>query len=202
MKWWAYLAVAVPLVLTPGASTAVVLRNSLTGGVRGGILTAVGANLGSICYGVLCAFGFSLVLAQWPRVWLVLRAAGCVYLAWLGVQSVRRAMAVPSAAPAIKQGPPDDAGFARQGFITNVSNPALATFYFLVLPQFILPGAPVAKAALLLTAVHVSIAFSWHAVWAAAGGTLAHVLGAGWPRRTLDLAAGVALIALALTLVR
>jgi threonine/homoserine/homoserine lactone efflux protein len=202
VRWWGFLAVAVPLVLTPGASTAVVLRNSLAGGVRGGLQTAVGANLGSVCYGVLCALGFSLALAQWPRVWLAMRFIGCVYLAWLGVQSVRRAVAAPAAAPAIRSGPRDDTGFARQGFITNVSNPALATFYFLVLPQFILPGAPVAKAALLLTAAHVSIAFSWHAAWAAAGGTLAHVLGAGWPRRTLDLAAGVALIALAITLVR
>jgi threonine/homoserine/homoserine lactone efflux protein len=202
VRWWGFLAVAVPLVLTPGASTAVVLRNSLAGGVRGGLQTAVGANLGSICYGVLCALGFSLALAQWPRVWIALRLAGCVYLGWLGVQSVRRAAAPPAAAPAMRSGSRDDAGFARQGFITNMSNPALATFYFLVLPQFIQPGAPVAKAALLLTAAHVSIAFSWHAAWAAAGGTLAHVLGAGWPRRTLDLAAGVALIALAIALLR
>ena len=71
-----------------------------------------------------------------------------------------------------------------------------------MLPQFVLPGAPVAKAALLLTAAHVSIAFSWHMAWAAAGGTLAHVIGAGWPRRALDLAAGVALIALAIALLR
>ena len=117
----------VPLVLTPGASTAVVLRNSLAGGVRGGLQTAVGANLGSICYGVLCAFGFSLALAQWPRVWIALRVIGCAYLAWLGMQSLRRA-AAPAGVPAIRSGPRDAAGFARQGFITNVSNPALATF--------------------------------------------------------------------------
>ena len=94
-----------------------------------------------------------------------------------------------------------DARYAREGFITNVSNPALATFYFLVLPQFIVPGAPVARAALLLTAAHVALAFSWHAAWAAAGGTLSHVLASGWPRRVLDLAAGLALVGLAYTIV-
>ena len=73
---WAFLAVAVPLVLTPGASTAVVLRNSLAGGTRAGLETAIGANTGSLVYGLLCAFGFALALQQWPGVWVVLRVVG------------------------------------------------------------------------------------------------------------------------------
>ena len=63
---WGFAAVAVPLVATPGASTAVVLRNSLAGGVRSGIATAVGANTGSICYGLLTAFGVAVALQRWP----------------------------------------------------------------------------------------------------------------------------------------
>src|SRR5262245_39594071 len=90
---WGFLAVTVPLVLTPGASTAVVLRNSLEGGTRAGLATAIGANIGSLCYGVLCAFGFALALSRWPIVWLILRIAGISYLAWLGLQSLRRAIA-------------------------------------------------------------------------------------------------------------
>ena len=85
----------------------------------------------------------------------------------------------------------------KDGFITNVTNPALATFYFIVLPQFIPARAPIVSSALILTAVHISLAVSWHAVWAAAGGTLAVALGAGRPRQILDLATGVALLALA-----
>jgi threonine/homoserine/homoserine lactone efflux protein len=201
VKWWSFLAVAVPLVLTPGASTAVVLRNSLSGGVRGGLETAVGANAGSVCFGLLCAGGFSLALARWPQVWVVLRVAGCLYLAWLGLQSLRRAIAASPLRPSAPKVARADARYAREGFITNVSNPALATFYFLVLPQFIVPGASIARAALLLTAAHVALAFSWHAAWAAAGGTLSHVLASGWPRRVLDLAAGLALVGLAYTIV-
>ena len=106
VKWWSFLAVAVPLVLTPGASTAVVLRNSLSGGVRGGLETAVGANAGSVCFGLLCAGGFSLALARWPQVWVVLRVAGCLYLAWLGLQSLRRAIAASPLRPSSAAGCP------------------------------------------------------------------------------------------------
>ena len=60
---WGFAAFAVPFVATPGASTAVVLRNSVGGGVRSGIATALGVNAGSIAYGLLTAFGLSLARA-------------------------------------------------------------------------------------------------------------------------------------------
>ena len=199
---WAFLAVTVPLVLTPGASTAVVLRNSLARGTRAGLETAAGANAGSLCYGLLCAFGFALALQRWPGVWIVLRGAGVVYLIWLGAQSLGRAFNVRAVGPAAA-----DVGTSsnvhsglqnmREGFITNAANPAIATFYFLILPQFIPVDAPIVSAALLLTAIHIALAASWHAVWAAAGGTLARTLGSGRPRQILDFTAGVALLALA-----
>jgi len=198
---WPFLAVTIPIVLTPGASTAIVLRNSLDGGARAGLQTAFGANVGSLCFGVLSALGFAIALARWPAVWSVLRFVGCVYLAWLGAQSLRRAIWPP--APALRYIPVDPAPAHknfREGFVTNVSNPALATFYFILLPQFIPRGASVIRGALLLTAIHIALAFSYHAAWAAAGGTLSAFLTSGRPRRILDLVAGVALIALAVKL--
>lgn len=204
---WPFLLVAVPLVLSPGASTAVVLRNSLRGGVRAGFETAVGANVGSVCYGLLCAFGFAVALQQWPGAWVVLRAGGIAYLSWLGVQSLRRALrsSAPSArvqAPVREKPSISRLRNYRDGFVTNLSNPALATFYLVVLPQFIPRSTPVVRGALVLTAIHVSLAFSWHLVWASAGGRLARVLSDGWPRRALEGVTAVALLFLAFRMLR
>lgn len=197
---WAFIAITIPLVLTPGASTAVVLRNSIAGGTRAGLVTAVGINTGSFCYGLLTAFGFALALQRWPSVWTVLRAAGLIYLAWLGVQSLRRAAAASHrGAFAIDGRRP--AGAWRnlyEGFVTNALNPAIATFYLVLLPQFIPRDAPITRSALILTAVHISLAATWHVAWAAAGGTLARVLASGRPRRFLEALTGVALLALAI----
>jgi len=166
---WGFVAVTVPLVLTPGASTAVVLRNSLSGGVRAGLVTAVGVNAGSLCYGLLTAFGFALMLQRWPSAWTVLRAGGVVYLAWLGLQSLRRA-ASPSRAAALGSGPTVVRGDwmnLSEGFVTNALNPAIATFYLVLLPQFIPRGAPVAQSALLLTAIHIALPIAATATGAA-----------------------------------
>ena len=197
---WAFTAVTAPLVATPGASTAVVLRNSLAGGARSGVATAVGTNAGSMCYGLLTAFGMSAALERWPLVWLALRIGGAAYLAWLGVRSLQRAVTYtqPDAAIAVLLPRPRLVRSVREGFLTNVLNPSLATFYLVILPQFIPRDAPFVKSALTFTAIHVSMAATWHVAWALAGGTLAETLSRTKPRRVLEALSGTALLALAL----
>lgn len=194
------MTLTIPLVLVPGASTAVVLRNSVAGGTRAGLVTAVGINAGSLCYGLLTAFGFAVALRRWPSAWTAVHAGGLLYLTWLGIQSLRRAAGPERTVERV-----DDRGGARslrqnlyEGLITNLLNPAIATFYLVLLPQFIPARAPVAPSALTLTAVHIVLAVTWHVLWAAAGGTLSRVLSGGRPRRILEGIAGAALLGLAI----
>jgi threonine/homoserine/homoserine lactone efflux protein len=200
---WGFLAVAVPLVLTPGASTAVVLRNSLAGGIRAGVAAAIGANSGSICYGLLSAFGFAFAIQQWPAAWVVLRVAGASYMGWLGAQSLYRAFRPRSlyVAPARAAATRTMWRSLSEGFATNALNPAIAAFYLVLVPQFVPRGAPVVASVLLLTAIHVTLAATWHMTWAAAGGALSRSLSRSRPRQILEGITGVALIALAIKLI-
>ena len=40
------------------------------------VATAIGANTGSICYGLLTAFGVAVALQRWPMVWVVAARGG------------------------------------------------------------------------------------------------------------------------------
>jgi threonine/homoserine/homoserine lactone efflux protein len=195
----AFIAVTLPLVLSPGLSTAVVLRNSVAGGVRAGLETAAGVNAGSACYGLLSAAGVTLALQRWPSAWASFRVAGVAYIAWLGISSVMRAFADDPVLQPVSAGPASRGGAAHlyEGFVTNALNPAIATFYLVVVPQFVPPGAPIARSILILTTVHVALALSWHAVWAAAGGSLARTLSRRRHRQALEIAAGFTLFILA-----
>lgn len=195
---WGFIAVTVPLVMSPGPSTAVVLRNSGFGGVRAGLFTAAGANSGSFCYGLLTAFGFSLALQRWPSAWMALRWAGVVYLSWLGVQSLLRVVRDRSAdrVDSVRAGSTDWGSFTS-GYVTNILNPSLAAFYLIVIPQFVPGGQPFITSVFALTAIHIAVAASWHASWAFAGATLARILARRGPRQVLDAITGAALLVLA-----
>ena len=192
----------VPFVLTPGVSTAVVLRNSLSGGVRAGIHTAAGVNSGSVVYGLVSAFGLAFALRRWPSAWMVLRVSGAAFMLWLGLRSLyaafRRERSRRFVAPDVPTQERSSRQHLLEGFLTNFLNPAIASFYLIVMPQFAPRQLPFVRSVLILTAIHVSLAFSWHIVWAVTGGTMAPILARGWPRRLLDTAAGLALVLLAL----
>ena len=203
MPIWSFLAVAVPLVLTPGASTAIVLRNSISGGVRAGVETAAGVNTGSVAYGLISAFGLAVTLRKWPVVWTALRAGGGIYLAWLATRSLMSAFGPARRAVELERDGQRRPALRnlKEGFLTNLLNPSIASFYLIVMPQFVPRDAPVVRSLLLLTVVHVGLALTWHLVWAAAGGTLSRTLAQGRPRRVLDLVTAVALTFLAVRVV-
>ncbi len=189
----AFMAITIPLVLTPGIATTLVLRTSLLAGVRAGLLTAVGAALGSVAYGLLSGTGTAVLLRAWPRSILVLEICGGAYLAWLGGRAAWRAVRERGGGPAIEP----RAGL-RQGFLANALNPPVALFYFLVVPRFVPANAAVFPSVMVLTGVHVSLAFTWHATCAGAAGVLSHVLASVTARRVIDLTTGIILIAFAI----
>jgi threonine/homoserine/homoserine lactone efflux protein len=200
---WAFVAVTLPLVATPGPSTAVVLRNSIAGGARAGLLTALGCNSASFCYGLLTTFGFAVALQHWPSVWTLLRFTGVAYLGWLGIRSLGRALRREQSVLMPAARPDRDAWHSlTTGFLTNFFNPSLAAFYLIVLPQFIPRAAPFARSAMTLTAIHVAMAATWHTTWAVTGASMARVLSAGRPRRVLEAMTAVALLALAFKIAR
>ena len=87
----AYISFAFVLVITPGSTTAVVVRNTLAGGSAAGIAAAAGAAVGNSTHATAAGLGLALVFARWPIVMTAVRIAGALFLAWLGAQSLYRA---------------------------------------------------------------------------------------------------------------
>jgi threonine/homoserine/homoserine lactone efflux protein len=192
-----YVSVTFLLVITPGATTAVVIRSALAGGSRAGIATAAGAALANSTHALAAGVGLSLLLKRWPSVLLGIRLAGACFLFWLALASFRRAWRPsPAALPgAVAAGGPDEPAF-RQGVMVNLLNPPIITFY-LVVPTFLGPSAGAAAFGV-LAGIHVGMAFVVHTLWAVSFARLRDLLTRPAARRVLDAGAGVALLALAL----
>jgi threonine/homoserine/homoserine lactone efflux protein len=195
-----YLAMTFVLVVTPGASTAVVIRNTLAGGRLAGIATAAGAAAGNTSYAVASGVGLMVLLMRWPAAPRAMSILGALYFVWLGGQNLFRAARLGDSGGHL--GGHYAAGHFtprrsfREGFGVNLLNPAIATFYLGIVPSFVPAGAPRGLFAL-LAASHVGMAFACHSAWAVAFGRLQHFFARRAFQRTIEIAAGVAMLLLA-----
>jgi threonine/homoserine/homoserine lactone efflux protein len=160
----AWSALALIVTLTPGPDTLLVAAHAARGGFRAGMATVAGIMTGLVWYGSLIAFGALSILAAVPALFLAVKIAGALYLAWLGIGMIRRALV-----PAASSRQTDDAGKMpavrldqpyAQGFFTNALNPKVALFYLAALPQFATgPNAP--TIGILLLAIHAAFGLAW-----------------------------------------
>ena len=65
-SYLAFFTFTFVLVVTPGSTTAVVVRNTLEGGRRAGYLTALGAALANSTIAIACGLGLSVLISVWP----------------------------------------------------------------------------------------------------------------------------------------
>ena len=143
----AYLIFTFILVVTPGSTTAVVVRNTLEGGRRAGYVTALGAALANISIATACGLGLSVLIAFWPGALSAIKIAGAAFLAFLGVSSLWRAwhqhdggirMSMdPDSAPTRSHA----GAFFGDGLAINILSPVIISFYLSVVPTFIPAGA-------------------------------------------------------------
>ncbi|HEX6323516.1 MAG TPA: LysE family translocator [Vicinamibacterales bacterium] len=184
------------MAVTPGATTAVVVRNTLARGKRGGLAAAAGAAAGNTVQAAVAGLGVAVLLARWPAAAMAIRLCGGAYLLWLGAVSLRRAM-WEAPLPDVRNAAAPAAGKSfRQGLTVNLLNPAITSFYVGVLPAFMPAGAGRAYYAF-LAAAHITIAFGCHAAWTLAFDRLRRHAERPQVRRALDALAGIVLIALA-----
>ena len=176
---WAFLAITVMLSLTPGPDDVLVLRSSLAGGPRLGMVTVAGVASGSLAWGAATAVGLAAALARSAPVYEVFRLGGACY-PLLGVAPIlgevsgraRRAAPLLRLDPARRPRAPGEVRCAFSvGLMSDLLNPKIGLFYVAVLPQFVPAGAPVLQYSLLLCGIDIGVAATWLAAltWLAQG---------------------------------
>jgi threonine/homoserine/homoserine lactone efflux protein len=187
----AFLAVATVVIVTPGPDTALTIRNTLLGGRRGGVLTAVGVSTGQATWTIATATGIAALLAASEPAFRALKLAGAAYLVFLGAQAVLAAIFGEEehrAAPPSRQAP------FRQGLISNLGNPKMAVFFPALLPQF----AASFPWLVLLGIVFCLMTLFWLVAYAFAVARAGDFLRRSKVRRALEAATGAVLVALGL----
>jgi threonine/homoserine/homoserine lactone efflux protein len=191
-----FLAVVAMITVTPGPDTALVVRNTLKGTLRDGVLTALGCSMGLLVWGIAAALGLATLMSTSASLFGLIRILGGVYLICLGLRmlwSARHALEAQTAATAQEQ--PERRPLLA-GLLTDLLNPKAAAFFTALLPQFVTSGDQVLTTTLLLAAIAAFAAFFGFFAYAMLAARARAVLGRASLRRWLDRVTGMVLLGL------
>lgn len=190
-------------VVSPGPSFVMVARTAVSLSRSQGVAAAFGMGVGGACFALAALAGLQALLLAVPTLYVVLKIAGGLYLAYLGVRiwlgaSHPLSMAPPS--PLGAGGANRQAGRAfLLGLATQLSNPKTAIVYASVFAAF-LPPAPSLSFGVGIVALVFALETSWYALVALA-------LSASGPQKTYlrykawaDRFAGTVMVCLGLRL--
>lgn len=189
---WTILAIAVSL--SPGPDVLLVFGHATKSGRRAGLAAAAGITAGGLWYVLLCGFGFLSLLTLSPMLFLTVKIAGGLYLAWIGFNLILGALRPGE--PVFAKTPSLGSPF-RQGLFATVLNPKVALFYLAVLPQFTGSGERAPVYGMVLVAIHYLINAPWLAAVAVGGARAGAALRHGAAMRWIEGLLGSLFVALA-----
>lgn len=140
-----FLGVMAVLAVTPGPANLFAIATGVERGKTAVLLAVAGMNAASLVWFGAAALGLGALVVAYPEAFRWIAIGGALYVAWLGVQSIRQAIRPPV--------PPDPRAephvHARRtafwdGFLVQISNPKAVLFFTTVLPPFLDVNRPAA----------------------------------------------------------
>jgi threonine/homoserine/homoserine lactone efflux protein len=160
--WLTVVSICLLGAMSPGPSLAVVLKQTLSGGRKNGLIAAITHGLGIGLYALLCISGIAVMITASPALFKALQWAGAVYLVWLGIKGLRaRAGDGTNLAD-----PPTTGSAARDGFLIVFLNPKVAVFFIALFSQVIgNETSTLEKLAYAATALFIDMAWYMIVAW-------------------------------------
>jgi threonine/homoserine/homoserine lactone efflux protein len=195
----AFLVIAVVVIVTPGQDTALTIRNTLSGGRRGGALTALGVSSGQAAWTLATSAGLAALLVASEPAFVALKLAGAAYLLYLGGEALWSAVRGRSSRLAGGRSRTQLRGRVafRQGALSNLGNPKMAVFFTSLLPQF---GDGSFAGLLALGLLFCSMTLVWLTAYAVVVAKAGDILRRSPIRRLVDAIVGLVLVAFGLRL--
>jgi threonine/homoserine/homoserine lactone efflux protein len=198
----AFISISIFVIITPGPDTALVVRNTIVGGRRGGVFTALGIVTGQTIWVFATSIGIVALLVASEPIFHAVRIGGGAYLIYLGARSLYEAARSARWRDAAEDRPPAQRLASRsaftQGLASDLSNPKMAAFFTSLLPQFATPGDGAFANLMLLGALFCLMTLAWLTLYAFAVARAGDFLQRRNVRRALEGVMGAALIALGL----
>ena len=188
----AFLGVMAVMAVTPGPANMFAVATGAERGHKAALIGVVGMNAATLVWFGAAALGLGVLVATFPLVFKAIAVAGALYVAWLGVQAIRKALAPTHAlaAVAVRR----DRGALLNGFMVQIANPKAILFFTAVLPPFLDIQRPVAPQLLLFAAATIGMDVLSMSAYGLGGAALARRMSEPRFRRGFGIFVGVLLL--------
>jgi threonine/homoserine/homoserine lactone efflux protein len=159
-RFAAYVLVSAVLICTPGPDTMLVTRNALCSGRRAARFTSFGIATGITAWMAASMLGVYVLIRNAEVAFTVLKAAGALYLAYLGVRSIVRSVRggpPPTDTSAPVAGGVETATAFGQGLLSNLLNVKTGAFVVTVVPQFVNTGDSLLRLVLMVVVFELMV---------------------------------------------
>jgi threonine/homoserine/homoserine lactone efflux protein len=155
----------------PGPAVLYIVAQSIDGGRRAGLASAVGVATGGTVHIVAATVGLSSLLLSSATAFEAVKLAGAAYLVFIGL---RRLLARVAREEGAQREQRPLTAIYRRGVVVNVLNPKTALFFFAFLPQFVDPDRGAASLQIaILGLLFVLLALASDSLYAVAAGAAA-----------------------------
>jgi homoserine/homoserine lactone efflux protein len=154
--WLAFFGAAIAISVSPGAGAIQSMATGLTHGVRRGYWSILGLEIGLMLQLALIAIGLGAAVTNSILAFNIIKWIGVAYLVYLAVHQWRTAThdlrdQISQAVQGGRLAP------LVRGFLVNATNPKGLVFFLAVLPQFVVPTAPLLPQYLAIGATMVAV---------------------------------------------
>ncbi|MGV0742741.1 LysE family transporter [Mycolicibacterium sp. XJ870] len=139
--WLAFFGAAIAISVSPGAGAIQSMATGLTHGVRRGYWNILGLEIGLMLQLVLVAVGLGAAVASSVLAFNIIKWIGVAYLVYLAIRQWRTAT-IDLREQVGKAVDGSRLALVARGFLVNATNPKGLVFFLAVLPQFVVPTAP------------------------------------------------------------
>jgi threonine/homoserine/homoserine lactone efflux protein len=200
---WAFLAVSILVIVTPGPDTLITIRSALAGGRACCVATAIGVATGQIIWALATSMGLIALLLASELVFNVIKLAGAAYLVWLGVYAIAQALrsnVTDTRDNRIAGERLQRMQAFRYGLFSNLGNPKMAVFFASVLPQFAQQSAGMLSTLLFLSLIFAAMTLTWLVLYGVVITIAGWVLQRAFVKRSIEGVTGGILVLFGLRL--
>lgn len=194
-----FASIMMVMAITPGPANIFAVATGVSKGRAAAMAGIVGMNAATLVWFGAAALGLGALVLAFPAAVQTIAIAGALYLAWLGIQSIRGSFSTA-------QDPGTATVSSRRsalldGFLVQIANPKAILFFTVVLPPFLDVNRPIVPQLMMFAAATIGMDMMSMTAYGLGGASLTRQMARPRFRRGFRIGVGLLLLTAALLIV-